>query len=114
MNSDPQHFENPANAEIQQSWAHIVSLSDQLMSLADQQEWLAMVEQAAERHNAVQQHFEQFPVGPETAAYYVDKLNGFMTQEQQLQNLAREARKFVMKQGADIQLGKKMTSAYTR
>lgn len=98
--------------ENQQSWQVLIDLSKQMEILAQQNDWQALASLAVERHQRVNQHFTQFPVGPETASFYQQRLSQFMAHEQQLQQLATTARKQVMKHGADLRQGKKANHAY--
>lgn len=97
---------------IEQSWQNILSLTQAMEQQAAEQNWEVVAEQAAERHNVIQQHFQQFSVGPDTAEFYYHRLSQFLQQENQLQQLAANAKKQVLKQNLNIINNKKAAGAY--
>jgi hypothetical protein len=94
------------------SWQHIEGLTKSIMTLAKKQDWPEVNELAIKRHQAVLKHFDDFPVGPETAEFYNDHLSRFLTQEAHITALATDARKKVMQQGLALQQSQKAVSAY--
>lgn len=108
------HAANPSTSSdpIDISWGAIEAVTVEMKESAETLDWLTVVEQAARRHNLVLAHFEQFPVGPQNADFYRDRLSAMLTGEQALQELVREARKTLMSEGAAMQLNKRMVSAY--
>ncbi|MFA7553471.1 MAG: hypothetical protein WCY88_04405 [Spongiibacteraceae bacterium] len=100
------------NLDKDASWEHIIELSDSMQKDAAQEDWHAVATAAVTRHQLVNQHFEQFPVGPATAEYYFSRLNTFLANEQKLQQLAKLARKNIMRYGVEMQQGKKASKAY--
>jgi hypothetical protein len=95
------------------SWKTILDYSEKMMQLASEENWNEVANIAVERHQTVNEHFQRYPVGPETADYYYLKLNDFLTNEKELQAIATNARKQVMKHGVNFQQGQKASLAYT-
>ena len=98
--------------DITQSWQHIQHLSEQMSYAAQKENWPDVATMASQRHSVIEKHFDSFPVGPETASFYVKHLNQLLQQEEPLKALAREARKQIMKHGTELIKGRKMQRAY--
>ncbi len=79
---------------------------------ADILNWIEVVEHATARHQYLLQHFELFPVGPENAEFYRHHLSTMLNGEQELQNLARNARKSLMSEGVAISQGHRAVGMY--
>jgi hypothetical protein len=71
-----------------------------------------VLELAAARHRRVVEHFESFPVGPDTADYYRQRLSNMLKNEESLQLLVRDARKSLMREGLTIRHGHQAVGAY--
>lgn len=100
------------NESIQSSWNVVEALTAAMKSSAKAHDWLDVIEQAASRHHLVVAHFEQFPVGPENAEFYRQRLSTMLEGEQNLQSLVRDARKSLMSEGALISHGHRAVGAY--
>lgn len=94
------------------SWAEIVRLTSSLRQAAADEAWRAVVDMAVVRHRSLLAHFEQFPVGPDNAAFYHDKLTDMLRGEQELQAIAVEARKEVMRQSISTRHNHRAVGAY--
>ncbi|MDB6061228.1 MAG: hypothetical protein JWM78_1331 [Verrucomicrobiaceae bacterium] len=101
-----------ANHSIQDSWTVIETMTASMKNSADGQNWFDVVERAAARHSLVMAHFDQFPVGPENAEFYRERLGTMLIGEQDLQNLVRNARKSLMSEGAMMTHGHRAVGAY--
>lgn len=101
-----------SKVNIIDSWQTITELSECIVAAANNESWLEVAEMAKERHCMLKRHFDSFPVGPDNASFYTDRLNQLLQQEVPLQALAREARKNLMKYGETLVKGKKMQRAY--
>jgi hypothetical protein len=82
--------------QVDSSWRAIDALSAAMRRAAEAGEWIKVMEMAAVRHQNLVDHFAAFPVGPENADYYRDKIGGMLASEQELQALTLDARKQVM------------------
>ena len=94
------------------SWQQIERLTTSIMALAKAEDWSEVTKLAIERHRAVLKHFDDFPVGPQTAEFYKKHLSRFITQEAAINALATDARKKVMRQGLAMQKNQKAVAAY--
>ena len=97
---------------IENSWQLVVDLSQSILQLALEKNWAAISELAIDRHRAVLQHFSTFPVGPETADFYYQRIDLFLKQEEKIKNIAGQARKKAMKEGALLQQSRRAVDAY--
>jgi hypothetical protein len=82
--------------QVDASWLAIDALSASMRAAATAGEWIKVMEMAAIRHQNLVDHFAAFPVGPENADYYRDKIGVMLASEQELQALTLDARKQVM------------------
>src|SRR5882672_561866 len=82
--------------QVEASWIAIQAMSTAMRGAADAGEWIKVMEMAATRHQNLIDHFAAFPVGPENADFYRDKISTMLSSEQDLQNLTLDARKQVM------------------
>lgn len=98
--------------DIGVSWYKILQLTEQFKQLTDEGLWPEASALAVLRHKTITQHFQQYPVGPATAEFYVQHLNNFMHQEELLKQQAIKARKMAMKEGMIINTNKKAINAY--
>lgn len=102
------------SSPLEQSWQHLVEQSQQLRHAVDQEDWSRAGEVASARHNALLNHFEHYPVGPDTADFYHTHLAALLTEEPQLHALAVQARREAMKQGLEVSHNRRAINAYTR
>ena len=98
--------------DLDNSWQRILVLTEAMQTAAKEEDWPMVASTAAQRHQQVGKHFGLFPVGPDTADYYVHRLNTFLANEQALQKLAKSARKKVMKLGTGLQRGRNISKIY--
>ena len=94
------------------SWAALMHQTRAMRAAARAADWPAVAELAGTRHQALLEHFERFPVGPETAVFYERHLNLLLEQERELKTLAVTARREVMKQGLDASRNRRAVKAY--
>ena len=83
--------------DIEGSWQVVALMNAQMHELANAKEWIQMMELAAVRHHRLVEHFAAFPVGPANSEFYRDRMSAMLEGEEQLQQLALEARKEVMR-----------------
>lgn len=84
-------------SDIESSWESVAAMTTQMHELANAKEWISMMELAALRHHRLVEHFGAFPVGPANAEFYRERMSEMLQGEEQLQQLALEARKEVMR-----------------
>lgn len=99
-----------ANAEA--SWAELQTMTAAMFNAASAEEWIKVMDLAVTRHQQLVAHFEAFPVGPENAAFYRDRINGMLSGEQKLQELALDARKQVMRLASTSSQNHRAVGAY--
>lgn len=97
---------------IEISWQDIEAMNQSIHAAANAEEWQQVVECAADRHQRLLAHFEDFPVGPQYANFYQQRLTEMLTGERQLQALATNARKRVMSDGVVINKNRRALGAY--
>lgn len=97
---------------LEKSWSSILESSRAIELLAADEDWKKVTELASNRHQAIRQHFENFPVGPETANFYSIELSGFIAREDKLQEVVKKARKEALKSGTIINNRKKLLRSY--
>lgn len=100
------------NHTIEASWQNIEAMNESLHTAANAEEWQQVLECAADRHQHLLAHFEHFPVGPQYAEFYQQRLTDMLKGERQLQALANNARKRVMSDGVVINKNRRAVSAY--
>ena len=105
-------IESTSKSDIGLSWNKILQLTEQFKQLTDDSLWPEASALAALRHKTITLHFQQYPVGPATAEFYVKHLNNFMHREELLKKQAIKARKLAMKEGMIINTNKKAIKAY--
>ena len=101
----------PADA-VHQSWQNLCELTAAMRTGAAAEEWEQVVELAGARHHAVLDHFERFPVGPETAAFYHGRLTDMLRGEQELQAIAVAARRELMRRSVVSRQSHRAVGAY--
>ncbi|MCP3907259.1 MAG: flagellar protein FliT [Oceanicoccus sp.] len=97
---------------IDHSWEIIEARTNAMEDAAKQEDWETIAHLAVERHLLITSHFNQFPVGPDTASFYQPRLANFLDSESELQVCAQSARKQLMKDGLIRSTGKKAVNAY--
>ncbi len=84
---------------VEDSWAIVERFTQAMRAAADDQDWLHVLNLAGDRHQQLLQHFQYFPVGPENAGFYQVRLHSMLKGEQDLQRIATDARREVMREG---------------
>lgn len=97
---------------IEESWQQIEAINRSMHAAADAEEWQDVVECAATRHQRLLEHFQNFPVGPQYAEFYQQRLTAMLDGENKLQTLARDARKRVMGESVAINKTRRAVGAY--
>jgi hypothetical protein len=97
---------------IGQSWQNILSITQTMEQSATSEDWHAVANSASKRHKMIKHHFTLFVVGPDTAEFYYQHLSQFLCKEEQLQTLASNAQKQVLKQNLTLVSNKRAASAY--
>lgn len=97
---------------VEQSWGDIEAINRSIQTAASDEAWEQVVELAVSRHRLLLNHFQQFPVGPEYAAFYQQHLTTMLDGERELQTLARDARKRVLREGTMINRNYRAVGAY--
>ncbi len=100
------------SGNVEHSWYAIESLSDSMRDAAAQENWSQVVELAVSRHRNLLHHFQQFPVGPDNAAFYNDRLTQMLAGERELQDIAVDARRRVMRDGVQASYNRRAVGAY--
>lgn len=98
--------------DIESSWNTVAAMTAQMHELAAAQEWFQLMELAAVRHQRFVDHFGLFPVGPANAEFYRERMNDLLQGEEQLQQLALEARKEVMRAASVSNQNHRAVGAY--
>ncbi len=104
-------YENSAD-NVENSWASIESISYSMRDAAAQEDWPQVVELAVNRHRSLLNHFQRFPVGPDNAAFYNIRLTQMIAGERELQDLAVDARKRVMRDSVQASYNRRAMGAY--
>lgn len=97
---------------VESSWHFIESISDSMRDAAAQQDWPQVVELAASRHRNLLDHFQRFPVSPENAGFYNIRLTQMLNGERELQDLAVDARRRVMRDSVKANYNRRAVDAY--
>jgi len=97
---------------IESSWLDVEHMTNIMQSAAGKEDWLHVVELAASRHQRLVEHFEYFPIGPDNAEFYRQRLSNMLSNEQSLQLVVREARKSLMREGMVVKHGHQAVGAY--
>lgn len=98
--------------DIEGSWQVVALMNAQMHELANAKEWIQMMELAAVRHHRLVEHFAAFPVGPANSEFYRDRMSAMLEGEEQLQKLALEARKEVMRAASISNQNHRAVGAY--
>jgi hypothetical protein len=102
----------PMPADIESSWLAVEAMNTSMHELAQAKEWIEMMGLAAVRHQRLVDHFALFPVGPANSEFYRDRMTDMLRGEEQLQSLALEARKEVMRAGVISNQNHRAVGAY--
>jgi hypothetical protein len=94
------------------SWSQILQCSKTLEQVADECAWENVASLAQQRHQLVVEHFSRFPVGPDTADFYMHHLNAFMNHEARLNTLIANAREQTVKDINQFTHQRKAVNAY--
>ena len=97
---------------IEDSWLEIEQINASIHAAAAEQSWDRVVEWATSRHQSLQRHFQNFPVGPQNAAFYQTHLTKMLDGEQALHALAVDARRHIMREGAAMNNTRRALGAY--
>lgn len=98
--------------DIEGSWNTVAAMTARMHELAAAQEWMQLMELAAVRHQRFIDHFGMFPVGPTNAEFYRDRMHDLLQGEEQLQRLALEARKEIMRSASISNQNHRAVGAY--
>ncbi len=101
------------DTSIESSWADIDAATHSIRSAAVAEDWLTVTELAVARHQQIIQHFNQFPVGPQSAPFYQHHLSEMLKSEKDLQALALDARTRVMRDGISLHHNRRALGAYS-
>lgn len=97
---------------LEESWAVIAEVGQQMQQLATDNDWLRIADLARLRHESVTVHFQHYPVSPGNAEFYQIHLNSFFQQEQQLKQVVDSARKNVLKDISHLGHNRRAINAY--
>jgi hypothetical protein len=98
------------NVEI--SWGQIEQFTQAMREASVREEWETVLELANTRHHEVLAHFEKFPVGPDNAAFYQTRLMTMLNGEKDLQLIATNARREVMRESLVSNRNHRAVGAY--
>lgn len=101
-----------AQATIETSWQEIERITASMRDAAAQKSWHDVVEWAASRHHNLLRHFDAFPVGPQNALFYRERLTQMIAGEQSLHALAVDARREIMRESATASYNHRAVNAY--
>ena len=111
MTQSSEQFD-PANKNIAASWQQILGISQSMQQSANDEEWLVVSTLSTQRHQEIEKHFQQYPVGPSTAGFYYQHLSQFLANEDSIQALANNARKLALKSNLKLVSNKKAVTSY--
>jgi hypothetical protein len=100
------------STEVEESWFAIEAMSCSMRAAASSEDWQQVVELAATRHHNLLDHFQSFPVGPKNAGFYQQQLAQMLAGERELQALALDARKQVMRNSVVANHNRRAVGAY--
>lgn len=84
---------------VEQSWADIDRMTSSMRAAANSKTWDEVLGLSGTRHLRLMAHFKEFPVGPDNAEFYQARLTDMLSGEKELQQMAMQARKEVMREG---------------
>lgn len=97
---------------LSESWSNVIAITQEIESMASDQLWESMIDVVKKRHQLVLDHFQRFPVSPETAEFYTENLSTFMQHEENLQFLVKQARSETMQIVNQFNHNRQAVSAY--
>lgn len=97
---------------VENSWHTIEDFTQQMRDACARTEWSTVLELASSRHREVLMHFEKYPVGPANAAFYQTHLTTMLNGEKELQRIATDARREVMREGLISNRNHRAVGAY--
>jgi hypothetical protein len=97
---------------IESSWADIDAVTQSIRAAAVAEDWLSVTEMAIARHQQIIEHFQHYPVGPQSAPFYQHHLSEMLKSEKDLQALALDARTRVMRDGISLHHNRRALGAY--
>lgn len=103
---------NLAELTVEQSWANIDRTTQSMRSAAQSADWSQVLEMSSSRHEQLKAHFLQFPVGPDNAEFYQAHLTDMLKGERELQRLATDARREVMRESMIANHNHRAVGAY--
>lgn len=101
-----------AAISVHNSWTALEQLTASMHRAAAGEDWAQVLELSIHRHQSLLEHFGRFPVGPDNAEFYQTHLTTLLSGEQELQRIALEARKRVMRDGVASQRTGRAIGAY--
>lgn len=112
MSISAESINSSTSTAIESSWFAVERISQEMQEAAAQKSWHHVVECAAARHRTLLQHFNDFPVGPENALFYRERLTHLLDGEHSLHALAVDARREIMRESAITNRNHKAVSTY--
>lgn len=100
------------DTEIEISWKTLESINESIHVAARASDWLDVLEIATKRHAILQDHFRNYPVGPDNAEFYRQRMDRLLHSEAELQKAVRNARKLLMSEGLETQHKQRALGAY--
>lgn len=88
-----------AKITVEQSWADIDRMTSSMHAAANLKAWEEVLGLSGTRHLQLMAHFKEFPVGPDNAEFYQARLMEMLSGEKELQQMAMQARREVMREG---------------
>jgi hypothetical protein len=98
--------------DVEVSWSAIQAMTAGMRSAAAGEEWAKVMELATQRHQNLLDHFARFPIGPDNADFYRHRITEMLSSEQELQNLAIDARRQVMRAAVTTNQNHRAVGAY--
>lgn len=97
---------------VQQSWAGIDHATQSMRAAAQTADWSRVLEMSSARHDQLKAHFLRFPVGPDNADFYQTHLTEMLKGERELQRLATDARREIMRESVIANHNHRAVGAY--
>jgi hypothetical protein len=88
-----------ADPGVEDSWSVVEYLGREMRGAAAASDWQHVLNLAGDRHRHLLHHFDKYPVGPENAIFYRTRLHDMLLGEQDMQRLATDARREVLREG---------------
>jgi thymidylate synthase ThyX len=112
MSTSAESMNTSMHRTIENSWDEIERITQAMKDAAAQKDWPHVVEGAAARHHTLLNHFDSYPVGPQNALFYRERLTQMLAGEQSLHALAVDARREIMRESATTNYSHRALSAY--